>query len=91
MATQGAAPMAAAPETPEPAPITPIGAPSQRSEEPVTSGANAGAGVGMSALGLPNPDIASYQSTKDYVHALARNTDASPALKFLAQRINGAF
>jgi hypothetical protein len=91
MATQQAAPMAASGMMPEPAPIVPLNAPSIGDGIPVTHGADAGAGPGMASLGLPNPDVTSYQSTRDYIHALAQNSNASPALKFLAQRINGAF
>lgn len=36
--------------------LTPLNAPSQRPDEPVTSGAAVGPGVGPEALGLPTPD-----------------------------------
>jgi hypothetical protein len=75
----------------EPMPIVPLGAPTQRPSEPVTHGADLGAGPDMSSLGLQSPDAASYQNTKDYIQALARNSDASPALKSLAARFNGGF
>jgi hypothetical protein len=66
MDTQQSAPMAAAPGiessgmamAPGSAAATreviPLGAPSQRADEPITFGANAGPGPGMEALGLPN-------------------------------------
>jgi hypothetical protein len=75
----------------EPMPIVPLHAPSQYPNEPVTSGVDAGAGPSMASLGLQAPEAASYQSTKDYIQALARNSDASPALKSLAARFNGGF
>jgi hypothetical protein len=64
MQTQQAAPLAAAPSIEQSGtpsglasaaasqPIIPLNAPSQRSDEPVTFGANAGPGPGISALGL---------------------------------------
>lgn len=65
MADQRGAPMAAAPSGPQAgaaAPavdmsrVTPLNAPTQRPNEPVTSGARTGAGPGMSALGVAAPD-----------------------------------
>jgi hypothetical protein len=91
MATQQAAPMAASNAMPEPAPIVSLNTPSIGDGIPVTSGADAGVGPDMASLSLPNPDISNYQNSKDYVQSLAKNSNASPALKFLAQRINGAF
>lgn len=91
MDIQSAAPMAAAAETPQPAPIVPIHAPTQRVDEPVTHGANAGAGPDMTSLGLQSPVITQYQSAKDLITAMSQAPDASPALKFLAQRYNGAY
>lgn len=58
-AVQGGAPLSA-PSTPSggaPAPMTPptpLGDPSQDPNQPVTSGANAGAGPDMASLGLPD-------------------------------------
>ena len=75
----------------EPMPIVPLGAPSQRPNEPVTHGADLGPGPDSSSLGLPQPDAASYQNGKDYIQALARSSNASPALQALAQSFNGAF
>ena len=75
----------------EPMPVVPLDAPDQFPDRPVTHGVDAGAGPGMASLGLQSPEAASYKSTKDYIQALARNSDASPALKSLAARFNGAF
>jgi hypothetical protein len=64
METQRSAPLAAAPSIEQSGmpsglasaaasqPLTPLNAPSQRPEEPVTFGANAGPGPGIEALGL---------------------------------------
>lgn len=68
MQTQEAAPLAAAPSIEQSGmpsglasaaasqPVIPLNAPSQRPEEPVTFGADAGAGAGMEALGLFDAD-----------------------------------
>lgn len=42
--------------------VTPLNAPSQYPDEPVTAGADAGLGPGSSALGLPNADPAMQYS-----------------------------
>lgn len=75
----------------EPMPVVPLGAPTQRPDEPITHGSDMGPGPDMASLGLQAPEVASYKSTKDYIQAIARNSDASPALKSLAARFNGAF
>ena len=75
----------------EPMPVIPLNAPDQFPDNPITHGADAGPGPDMSSLNLRSPEVASYQNSKDYIQALARNSDASPALKSLAARFNGAF
>jgi hypothetical protein len=62
MGLQQAAPMAARPKparptTPRPAPvpITPLGAPTERPDEPLTSGNPFGAGPGPEILSTPQP------------------------------------
>lgn len=57
METQRSAPMAASP-APAPAPIVPLHAPSQRPDEPVTTGAPVGPGMGPEALGMGARDNA---------------------------------
>jgi hypothetical protein len=71
--------------------VIPFSAPTMNPNEPVTHGANAGPGGDLNSLGLPNPDVNNYQNAKSMLGALASSHDASPALKFLAQRINGVF
>ena len=74
MATQQAAPMAASGMMPEPAPVVPFNAPTQRPDEPVTAGADAGPGPGMSSLGLGAKDAAATAESRaimaSYVPAL---------------------
>jgi hypothetical protein len=89
MDTQNAAPMAAA--APAPAPIVPLHAPSQRADEPVTHGADAGAGPGMASLGLQSPTVTQYQSARELIVAMSKSSDASPALKTLAAQIGGMY
>ena len=74
-----------------PAQVIPFNAPTMNPNEPVTHGADAGPGGDLSSLGLPNPDLNNYQNAKSMLGALASSHDASPALKYLAQRINGVF
>lgn len=77
MNMQQAAPMAAAQA---PAPIVPLHAPSQRPNEPVTAGANAGPGPDMSSLGLGQRDIA---ADTNFTAALA---SYMPALMHIASQ-----
>jgi hypothetical protein len=105
MDIQGGAAMAAAPATPilpplspsagdgtnvQPA-VTPLTSPTQKPFEPVSSGAALGAGAGPEALNLGAPDITKYQTVKEGLQAYAAHPDASPAAKFLAQRINQVY
>jgi hypothetical protein len=75
----------------EPMPVVPLNAPDQYPDRFVTHGADLGPGPTTASLGLPNADVASYDNTKNYIQALASNSDSSPALKALARRLNGAF
>ena len=80
MNIQQSAPMAASAAMPAPAPIIPLKAPSQRPEEPVTAGANAGPGPDMSALGLGAADVA---ADKEFKAAIA---SYMPVLMHVASR-----
>jgi len=72
-------------------PIIPLSMGTQRPNEPVTSGANAGPGPDLASLNLPNPTVTAYTNARDYINQLASSSSSSPALQFLAQRINGTF
>jgi hypothetical protein len=63
MNMQQAAPMAASAQQ-APAPIVPLNAPSQRMNEPVTSGVDGGMGPDMSSLGLGAKDLAADNASK---------------------------
>lgn len=63
-------PAGSTPPSGGPPSLTPLNAPSQRPDEPVTSGAAVGPGVGPEALGLPDPDK-------------IRNQDAEQLRKYL--------
>lgn len=80
MEMQQSAPMAAS--APAPAPIVPLNAPTQRPQEPVTAGANAGPGPDMSSLGLGQQDIAADENFK------ATLSSYMPVLTFIASRPN---
>jgi hypothetical protein len=74
--------MAAGSQAQEPMPIVPLNAPTQRPNEPVTSGANAGPGPDMSSLGLDNQDI---QADSNFKAAIA---SYMPVLMQVASRSN---
>ena len=66
-------------------PVTPLSAPTQRPNEPVTAGSPLGAGPGPEALGIhPAQTIPTGQSAKSLVQTLASHPDASPELQQLA-------
>jgi len=71
----------------------PVGlfAPTQMPNVPVSDGAALGAGRGTEALNLQTQDLSQYQTAKDQVQALAASPTASPALRYLAQRINQVY
>ena len=59
------------------APVTPMFAPTERPQEPVTNGVNIGAGMGSEALAMRQPDdtnfrssIASYKPVLNYISDL---------------------
>lgn len=93
MAQQQAAPMAAA-GMPAPAPIVPLNAPTQRPNEPVTAGANAGLGPDMSSLGLGARDVAANDEARatlmSYMPALlqvASQPGTSPETRNIIRRL----
>ena len=56
--------------------VTPIYAPTERPQEPVTHGVNIGAGAGAEALNLPKPDNTNFNaSLKAYMPVLAYVAD----------------
>ena len=65
--------------------LTPLNAPTQRPNEPVTTGLSSGPGAGPNILGLPQGVMAQQgQSAKQIVQTLASRPDASPELQKLA-------
>ena len=69
-------------------PVTPLTAPTQRPNEPVTAGSPLGAGPGPEALGIhPSQVIQGGQSAKSLVQTLASHPDASPELQQLASAL----
>jgi len=71
--------------------VTPMFADSQLPDQPVTQGVAAGAGAGPEALNLQAPVAGQYQDARSMINAYAASPMASPALTWLAQRINGAY
>ena len=74
---------------PQGPPVTQLTEPTQRPDEPVTSGADAGPGPGREALRLPPSASIGGATAKSIVQNLAQHPDAAPALKTLASILGG--
>ena len=72
-------------------PMVPLFAPTQRPNEPVTTGVKDSPGAGPEALHLPNQTQSQYNTAYDMFQSMANQQNASPAIKYLAQRIQQAF
>lgn len=72
-------------------PLTPLFAPTERPQEPVTTGVPNSPGAGPEALHLPNPVQGAYNTAYDFFNNIASQPGASPALQYLAQRIKEAY
>lgn len=99
------APMASAPGVPGASPdlsqlfsgaaanLIPMGAESGQPGVPVTNGANAGPGVGMDAMGLPNPDQQTAAQQAAYLPAyefMANKPGSSTAARNLVRRMKAS-
>ena len=89
-----AAPRPPAPSAPQAGgpPAVPFNAPSSRPGEPVTSGAAAGAGPGVDALGLPNAqelDLAAMKSRMPALELLAGHPGTSKEVRNYVRRLRG--
>lgn len=76
---------------PNPIQVTPLYAPTQRPTEEVTTGIDVGPGAGSSVLGLTGATQSQYQNASQLIQALAADPNASPTMKYLAQRIQQVF
>jgi hypothetical protein len=99
---QNGAPLA---QTPPPSAVTSGGgasappsfvgfdAPSQRPHEPVTAGADAGAGPDSSVLSAPamSPTVQEYQSVRDLVGSLALRNPSNPSVAYLNAALQRTF
>jgi hypothetical protein len=91
-ATPSAAPAPPAPSSAPDVPVVPLNAPSARAGEPVTAGADAGAGPGMDALGLPNGqemDLAAMKSRLPALELLAGHPGTSKEVRNYVRRLRG--
>lgn len=97
-AIQGAAPMGAAADQGAPVSpvdlsgLTPLNAPTGRPEEPVTAGAESGAGPGAAALGLGPGSDPGVQTLRNYLPGLelmANSPQASRGFRMLVRQIRG--
>ena len=71
--------------------ITPLFAPSQRPDEPITHGVDVGPGMGSQILNMPNQAQAQYATAYEMIQQWASNPDSSPTMQYLAQRIKQGF
>ena len=71
--------------------LTSLYAPTERPTEPITHGIDRGAGGGSEVLGMPNQEQSQYVDAYQMFNQLASSPDASPTLKYLAQRIQQGF
>jgi len=72
--------------------VVPMNAPTNQPDIPVTNGAAAGAGAGMSALGLPNQAKADLQSLAPYLPVMefmANQPGASWAMRNRIRELKG--
>lgn len=80
-AIKSGAPLATTPNV-KPQPITPLYAPTERPEEPITTGIDMGEGAGSEVLALRKPDdtnfIASLTSYKPVLNFIADQPNTSP-------------
>lgn len=76
----------------QPAPTVPLNAPTQHADQPITSGADAGAGPDMASLGLPDQmdvDIAAMKSRLPALELLASHPGTSQAVRNYVRRLRG--
>jgi len=88
----GAAPASASQQgmpAPQGAPVIQLTEPTQRPDEPVTAGANAGDGPDASVLRLNSQNVQPGSSARQMVQGFAMRPDASAQLKQLAAKLGG--
>lgn len=102
-AAKSGAPLASAPKSPllSQAPQVPTGGAqtplaglydsTQRPDEPITHGVDVGAGGGSDVLSSQSQTQTQYESAYQMFQAMAQNPNATPALQYLAQRIQQGF
>ena len=72
-------------------PMIGLFAPTQRKDESITSGIPLGAGPGPEAMGMQDATQMQYTDAYQLFNQLASNPNASPSMKYLAQRIQQGF
>lgn len=78
---------------PAAASVIPMGAASQRPGEPVTSGADSGAGPGLASLNLPNQstaDMANLQAYLPVLQFVANQQNSSWAMRNLVRQVKSS-
>lgn len=82
------------PPNPAAGQVTPLGAPTGRPDEPVTSGAAMGAGPGVSALGTQPQQVANQSMSKiaaamPFFEMMANMPDADPSTRLFVNLVKG--
>jgi hypothetical protein len=72
-------------------PLTPLFANTNFPNNPVTDGVPNSPGMSPDVLNTQNVIPLQYQTAKQMIQGFAQSPDASPAVLYLASRINGAF
>ena len=71
--------------------LVPLNAPTMRPHEPVTAGIDIGLGPGTEVMPTNVGVQGQYQSAQQLFDMLANQPDASPAMRYLAQRLGQAY
>ena len=71
--------------------ITPLYAPTQRPDEPITTGIPMGPGAGPEVMGMQAREDSEYVNAYQLFQQLAANPTASPSIRYLAERIQQGF
>jgi hypothetical protein len=71
--------------------VTGLYEPTQRPDEPITHGVDIGPGGGSDVLAVPAQVQSQYTNAYDVFQTMASNPNASPTMKYLAQRIQLGF
>jgi hypothetical protein len=70
---------------------TPLTDPTMRPDEPVTHGADAGAGPGSASLNLNDPVGQQHQTGMDVINSMVQQSPDNPTLQWLSEAMSRGF